>query len=185
MNAVFCADPLRPRPARRRPHRRRRAPQRALGRTEQDGLGPLRGARDHRSTSTRAAGSAPRSACPPPTSCTWSILAARRATRTWSRRRASTSRRRSAARHQRFTWEAIGFHRNVEDLIVIDFDLPAFPDGLIVNSDAEVEVDGFELIGTLRLHRHASRDRSTTPTPTPARRAAPTSSTTFPRTWPG
>ena len=52
-------------------------------------------------------------------------------------------------RHQRFTWEAIGFHRNVEDLIVIDFDLPAFPDGLIVNSDAEVEVDGFELMGTL------------------------------------
>jgi len=50
----------------------------------------------------------------------------------------------------RFSWEALGFLRDVEDLIVIDFDLPAFPDGLIVNSDQEVEVEGFELLGSFR-----------------------------------
>ena len=53
-------------------------------------------------------------------------------------------------RHGRFSWEAIGFLRDVEDLITIDFDLPDFPDGLIVNSDQEVEVEGFELIGMLQ-----------------------------------
>ena len=69
--------------------------------------------------------------------------------RTWSPRRASTSRRPQAAGTGRFSWEAIGFLRDVEDLIAIDFDLPDFPDGLIVNSDQEVEVEGFELIGML------------------------------------
>jgi vitamin B12 transporter len=57
----------------------------------------------------------------------------------------------AGGRYERFTWEAMAFHRNVEDLIVIDFDLPDFPDGLIVNSDAEIEVDGFELTGTFDL----------------------------------
>ncbi len=49
-------------------------------------------------------------------------------------------------RHSRFHWEVNSFYRNVEDLISIDFDLPDFPDGLIVNTDAEVGVLGYEVI---------------------------------------
>ncbi|MDX1382323.1 MAG: TonB-dependent receptor [Thermoanaerobaculia bacterium] len=46
-----------------------------------------------------------------------------------------------------FYWEALVFQRNIQDLIDIDFDLPEFPDGLIVNTDGEVDVFGFALIG--------------------------------------
>ncbi len=53
--------------------------------------------------------------------------------------------------HHRLSWEAFAFFREVEDLITIDFDLPAFPDGLIVNSDHKVEVEGFELLGLLSI----------------------------------
>jgi vitamin B12 transporter len=47
--------------------------------------------------------------------------------------------------------EIIGSRRTVEDLIDIDFDLPAFPDGLIVNTDGETKVVGGELVLNARL----------------------------------
>jgi vitamin B12 transporter len=43
-------------------------------------------------------------------------------------------------------WEAIAFHRTIENLIDIDFDDPAFPDGVLANFSDEVEVNGAELI---------------------------------------
>jgi vitamin B12 transporter len=51
----------------------------------------------------------------------------------------------------RFNLEAIGFWRRVENLINIDYDLPAFPDGLIVNTGDEVKVWGGELVASARL----------------------------------
>jgi vitamin B12 transporter len=53
--------------------------------------------------------------------------------------------------HARWRWEGVLFSRNVEDLIGIDFDLPAFPDGLVVNTEEEVEVFGYELLAGLEL----------------------------------
>jgi vitamin B12 transporter len=51
----------------------------------------------------------------------------------------------------RFRWEGVIFSRRVEDLIDIAFDLPDFPDGLIVNTEEEVEVFGWELVGGFEL----------------------------------
>ncbi len=53
--------------------------------------------------------------------------------------------------HDRFTWEVIAFHRTIEDLIDIDFDNPAFPDGVLANFPDEVEVNGAEVIATAAL----------------------------------
>lgn len=47
--------------------------------------------------------------------------------------------------------ELIGFYREVDDLIGIDFDLPAYPDGFLVNTDGTVKVWGGEAIVTARL----------------------------------
>lgn len=47
--------------------------------------------------------------------------------------------------------ELIGFYRKVDDLITIDFSLPAWPEGLFVNSPGEVKVWGGEAIVTARL----------------------------------
>ncbi|HEY6817559.1 MAG TPA: TonB-dependent receptor [Croceibacterium sp.] len=47
--------------------------------------------------------------------------------------------------------EFIGFYREVDDLITIDFSLPAWPEGLFVNSDGQVKVWGGEAIVTARL----------------------------------
>ncbi len=47
--------------------------------------------------------------------------------------------------------ELIGFYRDVDDLITIDFSLPAWPEGLYVNSPGEVKVWGAEAIVTARL----------------------------------
>lgn len=44
------------------------------------------------------------------------------------------------------SWEAIAFHRTIENLIDIDFDNPSFPDGVLANFSSEVEVNGAELI---------------------------------------
>jgi vitamin B12 transporter len=49
------------------------------------------------------------------------------------------------------TAELIGFYREVDDLISIDFDLPAYPDGFLVNTDGTVKVWGGEAIVTARL----------------------------------
>jgi vitamin B12 transporter len=43
------------------------------------------------------------------------------------------------------SWEFIYFTREIENLIDIDFDNPAFPDGIFENFDEKVESDGWEL----------------------------------------
>lgn len=53
--------------------------------------------------------------------------------------------------HAGFFWEIIGFHRNVEDLISIDYSLPAYPNGFLVNTDDEIEVLGAEIILGIQL----------------------------------
>ncbi len=55
-------------------------------------------------------------------------------------------------RTDRFSWEVIGFSRRVEDLIGIDFSLPAFPDGFLVNTDEEVKTWGVEVFASAVLH---------------------------------
>jgi len=50
-----------------------------------------------------------------------------------------------------FNAELIGFYREVDDLIGITFDLPAYPDGFLVNTPGEVKVRGGEAIVTARL----------------------------------
>ena len=50
----------------------------------------------------------------------------------------------------------MAFHRTIEDLIFIDFDDPAFPDGVLANSSDEVEVNGFEFVATTPLGADAS-----------------------------
>jgi len=51
----------------------------------------------------------------------------------------------------RVSIEVIGFRRTIEDIIAIDFSLPAYPDGLIVNTNGEVEVRGGELVLSARV----------------------------------
>ena len=54
-------------------------------------------------------------------------------------------------RGRSFNAELIGFYREVDDLIGISFDLPAYPDGFLVNTPDKVEVWGGEAIVTARL----------------------------------
>jgi vitamin B12 transporter len=48
--------------------------------------------------------------------------------------------------------EIAGFYRKVKNLIDIDFSLPAYPDGFIVNTPDAVEVWGGEAVATARLN---------------------------------
>ena len=50
-----------------------------------------------------------------------------------------------------FSGELIGFYRKTDNLIDIDFSLPAFPDGFIVNTDESVTAWGGEAIVTAQL----------------------------------
>ncbi|HEX6994391.1 MAG TPA: TonB-dependent receptor [Gammaproteobacteria bacterium] len=50
-----------------------------------------------------------------------------------------------------FGWQLVYFTREVDNLIGIDFDDPAFPDGIYTNFDQTAEFDGFELILNGRL----------------------------------
>lgn len=52
---------------------------------------------------------------------------------------------------ERFRWEAAGFWREVEDLIIDDYDQPGLPDGIYVNTDRTVKVEGFELQAFYRI----------------------------------
>src|SRR5690606_12281411 len=52
----------------------------------------------------------------------------------------------------RFNAELIGFYRKVDDLITIDYSLPAYPDGFLVNSPEVVKVWGGEAIVSARLN---------------------------------
>jgi vitamin B12 transporter len=51
-----------------------------------------------------------------------------------------------------FNAEAIGFYREVDDLIDITFDLPALPDGFLINTPGQVTVWGGELILSARFN---------------------------------
>jgi vitamin B12 transporter len=51
----------------------------------------------------------------------------------------------------RFTWQATAFARRIEDLIIDVYDLPAFPDGIYMNTDDKVKVRGLELLATAQL----------------------------------
>jgi outer membrane cobalamin receptor len=50
-----------------------------------------------------------------------------------------------------FSGEILGFYRKTENLIDIDFDLPAFPDGFIVNTTNSVSAWGGEAVLTAHL----------------------------------
>ncbi len=45
-----------------------------------------------------------------------------------------------------FGWQLVYFAREVDNLIGVDFDDPAFPDGIYTNFDRTAKFDGFELI---------------------------------------
>lgn len=49
-------------------------------------------------------------------------------------------------------WELIGFMREIDNLIDIDFANPAYPDGIFENFDTQVEVTGFEAQAGLALN---------------------------------
>lgn len=51
----------------------------------------------------------------------------------------------------RFSGEVLGFYRKIDNLIDIDFSLPAFPDGFIVNTDQSVTAWGGELVVNAQL----------------------------------
>jgi vitamin B12 transporter len=51
------------------------------------------------------------------------------------------------------TGEIAGFYRKVKNLIDIDYSLPAYPDGFIVNTPDAVKVWGGEAVVTARLNR--------------------------------
>ena len=55
-------------------------------------------------------------------------------------------------------WELIGFMRDVDNLIDIDFSQPAYPDGIFENFDTRLDVTGFEAQAGLALNEeiHAS-----------------------------
>ncbi|HWL62967.1 MAG TPA: TonB-dependent receptor [Steroidobacteraceae bacterium] len=50
----------------------------------------------------------------------------------------------------RHYWQATGFWRKVDDIIGIDFEQPAYPDGIFENM-GEARIRGFELLGGLSL----------------------------------
>lgn len=49
-------------------------------------------------------------------------------------------------------WELIGFMRQVDNLIDIDFANPAYPDGIFENFDTQLEITGFEAQAMLALN---------------------------------
>jgi vitamin B12 transporter len=52
---------------------------------------------------------------------------------------------------RRLSAELLGFYRKIDNLIGIDFSLPAFPDGFIVNTDSAVKAWGGEVIVNAQL----------------------------------
>lgn len=52
---------------------------------------------------------------------------------------------------ERFEWEATAFYRRIEDLIVDNYDQPGLPDGIYLNTDDKVEVEGFEAQASVRF----------------------------------
>ena len=51
-----------------------------------------------------------------------------------------------------FNAELIGFYREVDDLISITYDLPAYPDGFLINTPDQVKVWGGEVVVSARLN---------------------------------
>jgi len=56
-----------------------------------------------------------------------------------------------SSRSGAFGWQLVYFAREVDNLIGVDFDDPAFPDGIFTNFDQTADFDGFELILNGRL----------------------------------
>ena len=54
-----------------------------------------------------------------------------------------------------FSGEVLGFYRKTDNLIDIDFDDPAFPDGFIVNTDESVTAWGGEIVLNAQLSEWA------------------------------
>jgi len=54
-------------------------------------------------------------------------------------------------RRSGFSAEVMGFHRKVENLISVTYDLPAYPDGYIINTPGEVKMWGGEAVIAARL----------------------------------
>jgi vitamin B12 transporter len=52
-----------------------------------------------------------------------------------------------------FSGEIMGFHRKVENLIDITYDLPEYPDGFIINTPGSVTMWGGEAVASVRLSR--------------------------------
>jgi vitamin B12 transporter len=53
-----------------------------------------------------------------------------------------------------FSVELTGFSRKIKNLITIDYDQAAYPDGIIVNSLDEVETQGAELVANARVGKN-------------------------------
>jgi vitamin B12 transporter len=53
--------------------------------------------------------------------------------------------------HGMITGELLGFYRETDNLIDITYDLPAYPDGFIINTDDSVTAWGFEAVLTAQL----------------------------------
>ncbi|HEY8573980.1 TonB-dependent receptor [Phenylobacterium sp.] len=51
----------------------------------------------------------------------------------------------------RWRWELTGFYRRITDLIVDDYDQPGLPDGIYLNTEDEVKVEGIEAQAVLTL----------------------------------
>ncbi len=54
-------------------------------------------------------------------------------------------------RLSRLSWQATGFARKVDNLIVDDYDQPGYPDGIYINTKGAVNVRGLELQGAVAV----------------------------------
>lgn len=52
--------------------------------------------------------------------------------------------------NNRFYWQLTGFRREIDNIIQIDYDQPAYPDGIFMNM-GEATIEGFELLGGVSL----------------------------------
>jgi outer membrane receptor for ferric coprogen and ferric-rhodotorulic acid len=52
--------------------------------------------------------------------------------------------------NDRLYWQVTGFWREIDHIIQIDYDQPAYPDGIFMNM-GEATIEGFELLGGVSL----------------------------------
>ncbi len=63
-----------------------------------------------------------------------------------------------------FYWQGTYFWRQIDNIITADYADPAFPNGVFVNGDGQVEVNGFELLGGFALTEEWTTEASYTNT---------------------